>query len=377
MTVRGLAAAALATVLMAPGAMAQVTQQDTAQDRDTTHMRDSAGVNVMQAQPQPGVQDTSRITQPGQMQQGQQQGQMQRQQQGQMPGQRAGRMNMAATDTMPLDSAFLVHAHSGNIKEVRLGELAAKQAEDSAVKSFGKQMVQAHRAAYKETRILVDTLNAAPLDSMMPEHEAEVDRFRSLQGEAFDSAYMTLMVQDHAKEVAEYRNQVQFGNQTQIRRYALATLPILRDHFELAQRTARGIGVNVQTPLAGEMEAGPNDTTAYMPPRDSVAPIDSVAPNDEIAPADTSMMPQDITPRDTTAADTSVADTTAADSTMVPSRDTTLVPGENVPRQAGTPQPPAVRPDTSTANRPMAPGDTLRPQSPADSARPGARDSTP
>jgi putative membrane protein len=346
-----MAAAAVATLLMAPAAMGQITEQrDTAQ----AGQQGQPPANVVPAEPQPGIQA-------GREQENEQ---ARREQQ-------AGRMEMAGADTMPVDSAFLRHALSGNIKEVRLGELAQRQGENESVKDFGRRMVETHRQAYRETREIAESREAGYLDEMMPEDEAAIDRFRNLDGEAFDSAYIRLMVEDHAKEVALYRNQVQAGNDTEIRRYALATLPTLRDHFELAQRTAREVGVQVQTPLAWEIEEGANDTAAYRAPgRDSA-----------LAPADTSYMPEDITPRDTTPAaqpgdtmqmepadtmqmqpadtmqmqpDTSMMQ---ADTSITPSRDTTMVPGENVPRQAGTPQNPPVRPDT-TSGLPPAAGDT-------------------
>jgi putative membrane protein len=372
---RTLAAAAVAALLMAPAAAAQVTQQ---QPGDTARVNAQDTSRMANQDSMMGNRDSLRMNQPGQMQQPNQ---------AQRPPQAQGQMAAGRADTMPVDTTFLAHAVSGNIKEVRLGELAGKQAENEDVKAFGERMVTAHRQAYKVSRGIADTLSVGTLDSMMAKDQAVVERFSNLEGEAFDSAYMALMVQDHAKEVAEYRNQVQFGENAMIRRYALQTLPTLRDHFELAQRTARDIGVQVQTPLAGEMEAGANDTTAYMAPgRDSA-----------LAPADTSFMPVPADsadqipgvmgqPGDTTMqrADTTMqrADTTMQrgvpnmqrDTTIMPQRDTTMVPGENVPRQAGTPQTPAVRTPADSANQLPGvigePGDTTN-------ARPAARDSMP
>lgn len=277
---RSMAAAALAALLVAPAAAAQVTGQQSA--------------------------DTARPA-PAEMQRSQ--------------------PMAAAADSMPVDSAFLAHAVSANIKEVRLGELARKQASSAAVKEFGQQMVSAHREAYKASRGIADSLNVGKLDSMMPEHRATVERFGSMQGAAFDSAYMRLMVQEHAREVATYRNQVQYGNQGMIRRYALQTLPVLRDHFDLAQRTARDVGVRVETPLAGEMQPGPADTTAYMTPgRDSAMPQSADPMPDSMVP-----MP--------------------ADTTMRPSADTSNVPGQSVPRQAGDPVAPPVQVKVDTTTR--------------------------
>lgn len=386
MIVRGLATAAFAALCMAPAAMAQDTTRANQPGQDT--------VNVVPAQPQPGIQAG----------QEQNQNQDQNRQQAQQPGQRAGQMALAG-DTMPVDTAFLMDALSGNIKEVRLGELAARQAESQEVKEFGRRMVETHRQAYRQTREIASQIGAdsTALDEMKPEHEAVVEQLRGLEGEAFDSAYIAMQVRDHAKEVAEYRNQVQAGEQTEIRRYALATLPTLRDHFELAQRTAREVGVNVQTPLAGEMEVGPNDTTAYMRPgadTAAVAPADTgYMPGDSAAmqQPDTGIMQQPDTgnmqqpdtsayaPGDTTQQMMPPADTTPmpadsmpmqpsdsmmptdsmpvqpGDTSITPGRDTTMTPGENVPRQAGTPQTPPVQPDTTSGLRPpAAPGDSTR-----------------
>lgn len=322
---RTLAAAAVAALLVAPAAAAQITQQ---QPADTARANPPAQMPANEGQMQP------------------QQGQMQ-------PDRMNQAQPMAGADSMPLDTAFLAHAVSGNIKEVRLGELAQKQASSKAVKEFGQTMVKAHREAYKASRGIADSLSVGKLDSMMAEDRATVERFEAMEGAAFDSAYIRLMVQEHAREVAAYRNQVQFGNHGMIRRYALQTLPVLRDHFDLAQRTARDLGIRVETPLAGEMNAAPNDTTAYMAPaRDTATPANP--------------MPNDMRPM-------------PGDTTMRPPADTSMVPGQNVPRQAGEPPAPPVRvqPDTTTrvdidARRPIGQGttDTLQ-------ARPATRDSTP
>jgi putative membrane protein len=62
---------------------------------------------------------------------------------------------------------------------------------------------------------------------------SNIERIHTLDGPAFDKAYMDLMVQAHSKSVATLETQAASGRETAS--LANASLPTVRHHLEMAR----------------------------------------------------------------------------------------------------------------------------------------------
>jgi putative membrane protein len=62
-------------------------------------------------------------------------------------------------------------------------------------------------------------------------------KLEKLSGAQFDRAYMSEMVADHKKDVAEFRKQSTSGKDSDLKAFAAKTLPTLEDHLKMAQST--------------------------------------------------------------------------------------------------------------------------------------------
>lgn len=72
------------------------------------------------------------------------------------------------------------------------------------------------------------------------EHKAMRSKLEKLSGKEFDRQYMQAMVQDHAKSVALFEKQANSNDDIALQSFASKTLPIIRQHYTLAQQLSDG-----------------------------------------------------------------------------------------------------------------------------------------
>jgi Predicted outer membrane protein len=134
------------------------------------------------------------------------------------------------------DAQFAMKAAQGNMAEVALGKLATQNAQSVDVKKFGQRMVDDHTKAEQDLEGVASKDNLTLPKNMNAKQKAENQRLSKLNGAAFDRAYMRLMVQDHTKDVAEFRKE---SNSTSanadLRDFAKRTYPTLDEHLTMAK----------------------------------------------------------------------------------------------------------------------------------------------
>jgi putative membrane protein len=138
-------------------------------------------------------------------------------------------------------SLFAVKAASSGMMEVSLGELAQQQGQQEGVKQFGQTMVADHGKANTELSTLARNKNMELPTTMLPQHQQHIAHLKNLSGPAFDKAYMTMMVQGHEKDVAEFQKAAQSEADPDLKAYAQKTLPVLKSHLDMARKTMSGL----------------------------------------------------------------------------------------------------------------------------------------
>src|SRR6476620_11378444 len=121
--------------------------------------------------------------------------------------------------------------------EVELGRLAAEKGSSAEVKRFAQRMVDDHGKANQQLSTLAQQKNVQVATELTGKAKAEHDRLSKLSGEQFDRAYMQLMVQDHRKDVGEFRKRSTKAKDADVKSFASQTLPTLEDHLKMAEQT--------------------------------------------------------------------------------------------------------------------------------------------
>jgi putative membrane protein len=142
------------------------------------------------------------------------------------------------------DQKFVREAAAGGMAEVELGNLAQQKASSEEVKSFGKRMVDDHSKANDELKTLAQSKNITLANDLTAKDKALKDRLDKLSGAAFDRAYMQAMVQDHKKDVNEFRHESTSAQDPDVKQFAAKTLPTLEDHLKMAQDANKAVGTS-------------------------------------------------------------------------------------------------------------------------------------
>jgi len=140
------------------------------------------------------------------------------------------------------DADFLREAVSGGMLEVRLGHLAAQQAESMAVRKFGERMITDHNQANKELMAIAEKKGIAIPKQLTSKHQMTFDKLKEMKGSEFDRAYMKCMVKDHEEDVAEFAKHAKEAKDEQVKAFAAKTLPTLKEHLQLARDAAEKVG---------------------------------------------------------------------------------------------------------------------------------------
>jgi len=123
------------------------------------------------------------------------------------------------------DKTFMKKAAKGGMMEVAMGNLASQNAQSDDVKSFGKKMVTEHSKAGEELKSI-----ASQKGVTLPAKEPTV-KWSS------DKAYMSTMVKDHEKDLAEFQEQAKTGSDPELKKFAEDTAKMVQEHLDLAKET--------------------------------------------------------------------------------------------------------------------------------------------
>ena len=133
------------------------------------------------------------------------------------------------------DKQFMTKAAQGGLGEVALGQLAQSHGSSAGAKQFGQQMVKDHTKANAQLKQVAARQGVILPAAPGPEEQAVKARLSGLSGTAFDKAYISDMVEDHEKDVADFKKEAATGKDPAVKAFAAKTLPTLQMHLQMAR----------------------------------------------------------------------------------------------------------------------------------------------
>jgi putative membrane protein len=132
------------------------------------------------------------------------------------------------------ESAIIKDLAGDGLLEVKLGQLAEKNASSTAVKDFGKRMVQDHSQANEKLMAAAKQLNLDLPHSLNSQQVVTEQSLARLRGKDFDKTYISDMVKDHQKAVEVVQKEASTGSEP-FKAWAAQTLPTIKQHLQLAE----------------------------------------------------------------------------------------------------------------------------------------------
>jgi putative membrane protein len=139
------------------------------------------------------------------------------------------------------DEAFLTGAGHGAQFGIAAGRLAVDRAADARVRAFGNQMVTGHGAEYRRLQSLDRSLGLTPPSAPGPEQQKVLAIWSSLRGGPFDCSYAPTIYAVHELDIGVFMAAARHADNAQVRAFASAELPVLRQHLQMAARNLTGL----------------------------------------------------------------------------------------------------------------------------------------
>jgi putative membrane protein len=150
------------------------------------------------------------------------------------------------------DKKFMMDAAKGGMEEVEMGKVAAANASNADVKAFGQKMVDDHSKANDQLKQLAQTKGVTlPTDMTKAQHK-DMDKLSKMTGDAFDKAYVKMMLKDHKKDVAAFSKESKSGKDSDLKSWAGTTLPTLQDHLKMVQDLSGKMGGGTKSASMGK-----------------------------------------------------------------------------------------------------------------------------
>lgn len=151
----------------------------------------------------------------------------------QAPGQGQGQGQGAVLDNA--DRKFLNEAAASGLAEVKLGQLATKQAANEDVKKFGQRMIDDHSRMNSDLTKLAQPKGVTPPQTLDKKYQEKIDKLSKRGGAEFDKAYMDEMVDEHQHDVDSFEKAARDAKDADVKGFAARTLPMLREHLTSAK----------------------------------------------------------------------------------------------------------------------------------------------
>lgn len=148
------------------------------------------------------------------------------------------------TPSTPLskeDSSFVMEAAVGGLMEVQAGQIAQQNAQSQRVKDFGNMMVTDHSKANDELKQYASSHGINLPDSLPKDKQKHLESMKNMKGAAFDKHYVSMMVDDHQKDVAKFKKESTSAKDDQLKTWAGNTLPTLQKHLDSIQAIKKGM----------------------------------------------------------------------------------------------------------------------------------------
>ena len=136
---------------------------------------------------------------------------------------------------------FLYNALRGDNSEIMLGNLGATNGRSQGVRDFGRTLVNDHTQARNEVLDVGRRFGIRPTREVSPEARELRNRLAGLRGREFDREFINHMVDDHRKDIDEFRDEAR-EHHGAVSDLAARQLPTLREHLRIARSLDRGDG---------------------------------------------------------------------------------------------------------------------------------------
>jgi putative membrane protein len=144
-----------------------------------------------------------------------------------------------AQSPAPRAQEFVNKVAVSDMFEIQSSQLALTEKQpDQDTKPFAQRMVKDHQKTTAELKKLVDSgkVQAKLPTALDSDHQKMLDELKAKTGKEFDQSYDQTQVKAHQDAVALFEAYAKDGDNADLKKWAAATLPHLKQHLKMAQK---------------------------------------------------------------------------------------------------------------------------------------------
>src|SRR5262249_45193817 len=123
-----------------------------------------------------------------------------------------------------------------HIEEMDLARYVRDKTNNADVKGYAKMLIDDHNDALNKLQSILTDKNVDQSTNTKPQDEAsKMSMLQNSSGPDLDRQYMSMMVQDHQKDLDELKNAEATVQNQDLKEYIQAIIPVVQNHLNKAQ----------------------------------------------------------------------------------------------------------------------------------------------
>ena len=145
--------------------------------------------------------------------------------------------NKMDVSTLPpgTPNEFVTKAGEGGFMEVAMGKLAQTNGGSNDVKEYGKMLETDHGNANNKLKEIAAAEKISMPVAATKEQTMHMNEMQSKTGADFDKIFIPMMIEDHEKDINEFKKAASDNSNTKVKDFAAKTLPTLKKHLDRAK----------------------------------------------------------------------------------------------------------------------------------------------
>ncbi len=142
----------------------------------------------------------------------------------------------AVSQGLSPDDRFLQDMAAGSAWKINLGDLALRQAANGDVKMFSELMIAVQRQNIRDLDAIADRKGIVLSRDVDAARRNTLIHFSQEYGAAFDRGYISLMLDEHERDTALCREEIEKGNDADVRTWASKILERIEKFVVMAKK---------------------------------------------------------------------------------------------------------------------------------------------
>lgn len=143
------------------------------------------------------------------------------------------------------DQAFVTKTLSNSSAEAEMSQLATQKSQSPDVKQYGQKMVQIHSELNQQLQPVAQRLGVKSDQKPGKKDKKEIEQLKTLNGSAFDQAYIQAMAKDQKHDVKSFKDEETAAQNPTIKKAAQIDEPVLSQHLQVLEQLAQTHNVTI------------------------------------------------------------------------------------------------------------------------------------